>query len=273
MPCFAGILRLVLVAALACVVCGGGCVERRVIRSDWDNFPADPKPDDPGKGRDAGRAPMYAVELATFEGPNRQRAVMDRVRELRRETGLTNLWVSDTGERAVLRAGRFRNPNDLDARFALRQAREVKIDGDKPFADAKLMPIRTGYADPGVELDPADLRQFAGTPDYHTLEVAIFTPAHGRYRAAAEKMANKLRDEGHDAYFYHGPNASSVTVGLFTRDDWDLVGTVETYGPRIKALQEAFPHLRVNGEKPYYDEQDPSKGYEPTKIVRVPSFR
>ncbi len=259
---------------LAVFVMAGGfaCVEYREVRSDWDNFPQDPKSE---QARTAKRqAPTtYSVQLATFVGPDRQSDVISMIRQLRTETELTDLWVADTGEQSLLQIGRFRSPSDLDARFALRAARDAKIDGEKLFPNAQVLPIQTGYGDPGVELDPHDLRQFAGTPDYHTLEVAIFTPANGAFRAAAQKLADQLRKKDHDAYFYHGPNASSVTIGLFTRDDWDLVGTTEVYGPRIQALRAEFPDLLVDGEKRERIEGDPTQGNEPSKIVRVPSFR
>jgi hypothetical protein len=262
-------LLAILLAVLGCVA----CVEYRVVRSDWDNFPQDPQPAAGDSNAKAARPQVYSVKLAAFTGPNRQNDVIDMIRRVRTQTGLTDLWVADTGEKSLLQVGRFRSPNDLDARFALRTARDAEIDGEKPFQDAQVRPIQTGYGEPGVEPDPHDLRQFAGTPDYHTLEVAIFTPAHGAFRSAAKKMTDKLREKDHEAFFYHGPNASSVTVGLFTRDDWDLVGTTEVYGPRIKSLRAEFPDLLVDGEKRPRVQGDPSQGYEPTKIVRVPSFR
>lgn len=262
-----------LLAILLALLGATACVEYRVVRSDWDNFPQDPKPASGDQNAKATRPQSYAVRLASFTGPDRQNQVIEMIRRVRTQSDLTDLWVADTGEKSLLQAGRFRSPDDLDARFMLRTARNAQIDGEKPFEDAQVLPIQTGYGEPGVEPDPHDLRQFAGTPGYHTLEVAIFTPEHGPFRSAAKKMAEELREQDHEAYFYHGPNASSVTVGLFTRADWELVGTTEVYGPRIKALREQFPHLKVNGEKRLSVEGDPEQGYEPTKIVRVPSFR
>jgi len=255
------------------LLCAAACVEYRVVRSDWDYFPQDPAPASGDHDAKPARPQVYAVQLATFAGPDRQNDVIEMIRRVRTQTGLTDLWVADTGEKSLLQAGRFRSPDDLDARFMLRTARNAQIDGEKPFEDAQVLPIQTGYGEPGVEPDPHDLRQLAGTPDYHTLEVAIFTPEHRAFRSAAKKKAQALREKDYEAYFYHGPNASSVTVGLFTRDDWDLVGTTEVYGPRIQALREQFPDLLVDGEKRQRVEGDPSQGHEPTKIVRVPSFR
>ena len=121
-----------------------------------------------------------------------------------------------------------------------------------------------------------DLKQHAGM---YSLQIGFYDEAFGKeFRKAAEEMATILREDGVEAYYYHGPNISMVTVGLF--DDSDLVkrevrmpnGLVsiqEGYGPRIKVLQEQFPNNLGNGATVIDKIDGQNLGPQPSFLVRV----
>ena len=93
---------------------------------------------------------------------------------------------------------------------------------------------------------PLDLRRFSNMSAY-SLQIAVFDAgAGGDFRDQAELYAKSLREKGEEAYFYHGPHRSMVTVGVFSANDFEQGGT---YGARIRAVQERFPYHTVNGEQ------------------------
>lgn len=66
--------------------------------------------------------------------------------------------------------------------------------------------------------DPAwDLSNQKG---YWSLQVGVFynTEQMRRRKSAAQEYCRLLREQGEEAYFYHGPDKSSVCIGLFPKD-------------------------------------------------------
>jgi len=259
--------RLPLILLVSTAV-AAGCYETRVVRSSWDTFPQDPKnPNEAGPG-DTQRSLGYAVKLAEFEGKDRHQQAFDYVTDLREQTQLTDLWVADQGEgSAVLFTGRFRRSSDLDARLALKQAREVRMDGKKPFAGASLVAI-AGASNTvgGSPIDPHDLRQFTG---YYSLQIGYYDADFPTGRtAAAEEAVRVLRKDGAEAYYYHGPHRSLVCIGLFTDEDFQWIDGVMAYGDRIRALQAQYPHNLGNG-RTLIEHRDGQATEQPSFLVRV----
>jgi len=245
-----------------------GCVETRIVRSSWDSFPQDPK--NPGEGGpgDTNRSLGYAVKLAEFEGKDRYQDAYDYIVDLREQTELTELWVADQGEgRTVLFSGRFRGSGDLDARLALKQVRDVRLDGERPFAGAALVAIAGASNAVGASpIDPHDLRQFTG---YYSLQIGFYDADFPTGRSgAAEEAVRVLRDDGAEAYFYHGPHRSLVCIGLFTDEDFEWIDGVMHYGDRIRALQAQYPHNLGNG-RTIIERHQGGATEQPSFLVRV----
>jgi hypothetical protein len=55
-----------------------------------------------------------------------------------------------------------------------------------------------------------------------------------------------MRRQGEQAFYFHGPLRSMVTVGLFGIDEYDL-RQLRLRSPAIARLMERFPHNLVNG--------------------------
>lgn len=104
---------------------------------------------------------------------------------------------------------------------------------------------------------------------------------HAR-RSAAEQYCALLREEGHEAYFHHGPAISSVYVGVFPEDavvevqrENPLTGVlragIEIVDPQMKKAMETFPHSLHNGGTAYNIIRDPRTN-EVKERVPTPSF-
>jgi hypothetical protein len=245
--------RLIPLLVLALALLGAGCaMETRVVSNTWaDNFGdiADPKPvDQPGLDPTDPRvrSPQgYAVELTRFTGADATGNAVALTSRLREQAGLADLWYTEGSVASTVYAGRFRDPRDERAQAMLRHVRAAQLDGGRPFAQAKLVPL-SGAGTGEAVYNELDLRNYRGSI---TLQVGFYDVNYGpNFRAAAEQAVATLRADGEEAYFYHGPNRSLITVGLFTRAE-ALVpnGQTEMYSPAVKRLQERFPYNTMNG--------------------------
>ncbi|MEX0776945.1 MAG: hypothetical protein WD042_14665 [Phycisphaeraceae bacterium] len=224
-------------------------MSRRVVYDGWgpmramaeENRPRRDQRDEPvetGEG--------YAILIQRYEGQSRWNQSTELVRRLSREAGINDTWIKDTGVTTVVLRGRYPAPDVDQAAADLAQIRKLKLDGVPSFATAQLVPLAnpTGKANAISEWDVA---QYAGM---YTLQIGFYDEHYGKnFRKAAEEQVRKLRGEGEQAYYYHGPNRSLVTLELFSDEDFVLQGQQWAYGPRIIELQKRYPHNLGDGRK------------------------
>ena len=127
--------------------------------------------------------------------------------------------------------------------------------------------------------DPLDLYQFAGD-DLMTLQIGYYDEQYGEdFREAAELAAKELREQGDQAFYYHGPNRSLLTVGLFGQEDLVQHTTpgqdgrifVQTqYSQRVVELQKKYPHNLGNGLTLLQKQGGKDIGAQLSSLVRVP---
>ena len=67
-----------------------------------------------------------------------------------------------------------------------------------------------------------------------------------QFRAAAEQAVARLRADGEQAFYHHGPSASTITVGVFGESDHDPAGGFDSHRPT--EARERHPHNLVNGQ-------------------------
>lgn len=244
-----------------------GCVETRVVSSSWDSLReiADTPPEDREGGRRV-RGQAFAVELATFAGRDRLQESFDFANRVRTDAQVADVWFVERGQEAVVYAGRYSRKNHPEAKAKLKAVRAATLEGRRPFRKAKLVAIDRSQQ--GTR-DEHDLSQYSG---YRTLLLAVYDNNHGNeFRRAAEEFAEKLRAEHDvDLYYYHGPNQSLVTAGLFTQTDFVPVDGVDSYGPAIRQMQQLFPDTQRNGEYLIGEDLSTDTQREPTVVVRVP---
>lgn len=244
-----------------------GCMETRVVSSSWDSLReiADPPPQETADGRRV-RGQAFAVELKKFSGTDRLQQAFDFSNVVRTDAQIADVWFVDRGDDAVVYAGRYPRKDHPEAKAKLKAVRAATLDGKRAFRKAKLVTI--DRSQDGTR-DKHDLSQYSG---YRTLLLEVYDQDFGKdFRRAAEETADELRDEHDvDIYYYHGPNQSLITAGLFTQMDFVPVEGVDRYGPPIRQMQEIFPDTRRNGEFLIGEDLASENQREPTVIVRVP---
>ena len=108
---------------------------------------------------------------------------------------------------------------------------------------------------------------------YYSLQIAVFynTGEMRQRKFAAEEYCKLLREQGQEAYYYHGAVNSIVCVGAFPKEAIQniqktdpLTGIVQARevmtDPRLLELQKKFPHNTHNGNVFYELTQDPATG-------------
>jgi len=246
-----------------------GCEpEVRVIHSSWDNLPADPKPkQNPSNRRyqDSAGGQGWAIQVIQFDGPTRHSQAMGLVKRLRAESSLADMWIEDIHDTATIYHGRFPTASDPAIRVALDKVQAIEMEGEHPFANSQLVPLIGGGR---AIADPFDLRQFIG---YYSLQIGFYDSAFGKdFREAAEQAVRVLREDGHDAYYYHGPYRSIIAIGVFNYSQaFVRAGTVDTYAPQIRELQRAFPYNLGNGVTLKQKINGKDIGEQKSSLIRV----
>jgi hypothetical protein len=237
----------------------GGCVRTRVVDQSFESFRRYADSNAGGRAQGQGgdgpgglsRGPRWSVKLASFTGGDRQQQARAMMKELARQTSLAGLWQADIDGTTTLYQGKYQRRTTPNAQAALTSARRATIDGQQPFDDAELVAL----TDQGRPIeDQYNLKAYSGA---FSLQVAYFDGKFdGDRREAAEREASKLREAfDPEAYYYHGPHRSMVTLGVFdekqafqTKRDPISPGraTVRAYSKRVNELRHQFPHNFAN---------------------------
>jgi hypothetical protein len=205
----------------------------------------------------------WSVVVAGFRDENRRAMAEEGLRKFQSASGLTSAFIEDRGNVTIIAYGQFDSPTTPEAKAALEKVRTLQValeDGRRgtPFADAFLAPPpdATGTL---PEFDLRNAKKMKGPDALYTLQVARYgrvdtqapTPAElAEFRKAAEEATLRLRREGEQAYYYHGPIGSTVTIGIFGKDDFapgESGGKPEYQSPALLALRKRFPNNLVNG--------------------------
>ncbi len=232
-----------------------GCYEYRVKYDGWETFRSQigaDRPHDVAKRSTtaSGAVPTsvrkgWAILVASFDGSSRYQKASALIRRLTNRYAVTDLWLEEQGGTTRVYRGRYDTLTDLEAQQALLQTRAIDEDGEKPYENVEMVAL--GGDETQRVSGSADLRAFSGQ-GFFSLQIGFYDDVYGPdFRDAAEQAAKALREEGHRAFYYHGPNRSMLTLDLFTDADFEQDGPVQVYGPRILSLQERFPNNLANG--------------------------
>ncbi len=159
--------------------------------------------------------------------------------------------------------GRYSDPGSEEAQADLSRIREMRVQGRAPFARAIMMPVdrgpRAGSQSVDSRLARNDLRnakKLFGADAVYTLQIGVYAREDKQrptaedlaaFRKAAEDAVARLRREGEQAFYYHGPNGSMVTVGIFNDSDLDTSVTPPIESARLKAARAKHPNNLLNG--------------------------
>jgi len=200
----------------------------------------------PGRGADNGG---YPISLATFTVPmhvQQARAAKQRLQDV---AGWKHVFVVDKGYRSELYVGRYKSRTAAVSNLErnIRGFRDAH--GGTPYATALVVAIPTKDVGP----PEWDLRNAAGA---YTVVVQEYCDVPEKNYVGRKKLAvqycRKFRERGYEAYYYHGPARSKVTVGVF--EEWavrtvrdGLMVREEIQDPRMKAVMREHPELLING--------------------------
>ncbi len=187
----------------------------------------------------------YTILLASMNNPatHIQDAQLYQQR-LTQGLGWKGVFVLDKAGTSEVCWGKYRTVEDADPNLRIAKNHRTQT-GTKPFAQAIIVPL------PGADIGPTEwnLRNVRAP---YTLLIATFhdDPAHkyvGRRKFAVD-YCRLLRQGNYDAYFYHFPSMSIVTIGTFGPEAVRGKGDqAQIISPRVLAIQHDFPLLAVNG--------------------------
>ena len=190
-------------------------------------------------------APTLTVVLLEYKGPEAVESAQRLAGELRAQ-GLDEAFIVPGDQHAAVCAGRFGSWKDPAADQMLLRVRRIRdAQGQYPFAGVMLMPV----PEP-LPKNPWPVQEADGQ---YTLIVASWQNPGRMGRAQA--YGRQLRQHGYEAYVYHGPSKSTVSVGAFGPEIFDDPGKVgrpdarpTVVDPKVKQLRQAFPTLILEGE-------------------------
>lgn len=204
--------------------------------------------------------------------------------------GVPEATLEQRNKTLVIAAGSYAGPSDPRATADLERIKTITLDGVQPFASAMLVPPATqAVAGSAPLIDLVNVRRRAGMASkaLYTLQVGVYESGSGKdptatelqqIRLTAEQAAGALRREGDDAYYYHGPRRSMITIGVFTDKDYsirprsdDSPIPVFIESSKIRMLKEKYPHNLVNGQAIKVRTRGQEEGrLQPSMIVEIP---
>lgn len=261
---------LVALALLAAVSAPGACssgegASRDELRREGRQVFADVS----SPGQTPVRPPAWRIALAVFSGPDavaRANAVLPIVQ---REGGIPEAFVEPRKSGAIIAYGAYDAPDSRQAQRDLERIRAMQVDGRRVYPRAFLAPPQGGVSGAIPEWNLATAREQYGQTMKYTLQVAVYE-ANRRAEAMrlAEQAAATYRRDGELAFYYHGPNRSMVTIGVFGDRDFD-----PSSGRMSQELQELVarhPAHLYNGMGVRETLSDGSTRTQPPQLVRIP---
>lgn len=280
-------LRLVLAGALL-LPQFAGCSEpgqREPDRAALAPFAAEAPgvfADEPGVGDGPVEPSWWSVLVAAV--PTGRLDDAERMLDTVRSTGLTDAYLALRDRRPVIAYGRYADPAEPAAQDGLRRVRSASIGEVQPFAAAILMPPVVAGADAPDEANLRGVHQRHAPADaVYTLQVRVYarpdnakpTPEDlRRFRGQAERTARALRSQGVEAFYYHGPNMSMVTVGVLGEADHDGSTQPPVESARLRRLRRDHPHNLLNDEilmEPVLTERGIVQRAQASRLVAIPS--
>lgn len=241
-----------LAAGLLLLVMAAGCETRVVGGTGWnqgmaDRFePAKPAADSGNfltrifGGSSESEKGNWAIAVASYKGVGHAEQAKALVENLK-ANGLNDPWIMPEPAQTTVWHGHYKDGNSKQAAEDGAVLRKLGGFGIVKRGNYVPQPVTEATAGKVAEWD---LRT-AATHGRYTLQVGYYEdPDLKKRAAAAEAFVKVLRDKGEEAYYFHGPNRSLVTVGAFPHE---AVNAKNEFSPVIEAAQRKFPHHAVNG--------------------------
>ncbi len=159
---------------------------------------------------------QWTLYCRVVTGPDHVARAKEYKNELIKASGMKDWYVVHEEDQSVLYYGYYRaiaHPKDKkesDHAQSDRKAIDKLIDAQGNKIVPGSMFVAINAADPAAPAE-WDLRNAKGDL---TLEIAVYKENQGRKQAAVDSV-KAARAQGIEAYYFHGPNASSVCIGAW----------------------------------------------------------
>jgi hypothetical protein len=222
----------------------------------------------------------WTIVILGFDKEKEAAAANEALAKVRQQPGLDQAVLEARGKALVVAYGKYPAPDAPAARKDLDRIRALKVGEASPFAGAMMAPP-VFEALPGTipEYDLRNVKKQYGDRGAYTLQVGVYCRMDDQdpsdkemaeFRAAAERAVVEMRRQGEQAFYYHGPRRSMVTVGLFSDKDYDLKNA-RVQSPAIASLSRKYPYNLVNGagvKRKRPGQAEPTM--DPSFVVAVP---
>lgn len=222
----------------------------------------------------------WAVILAAFRGDEAQSAANVMLQRTRGEGGLPEAYIARRNDAYVIAVGDFPAPDDERAVKELARIQQIEVNGDKPFRYALLAPPSGSMKGDMPQYNLLQAKRQLGDDALYTLQIGAYgtlgqatkptSEELDKVRKAAEEAAYKLRQEGEQAYYYHGPSMSMVTIGVFGVEDFDP--QVPNFkSARLRDAQKRHPYNLYNGQGVREKIKGAPDRLQPSNLVAIPN--
>lgn len=188
----------------------------------------------------------FTILLQTTRGPRHIQNATFVVDALEKD-GWDGVYAVIKDGRTELFWGKYRSVES--AHGDLLDAKKYRnVNGFTPFVGALIMPR------PGKALGPPEWNLFNAKGEYTVLVATFFNVPRKDFfqrKQVVVDLCREYRKQGHEAYYYHGPTKSHVTVGAFPESAIRVTNTDRTVrvvfrDERIKTIIDHFKELVVN---------------------------
>ena len=197
----------------------------------------------------------WSILLESFPGRDQLALARQRLPVVVRLFNRSDIHIRAVNHGYAIAMGAYDNPNSASAERDLDVVRRLRVGDMRPYAGAWMIPPRSAVvAGDRPEMNLAYARRTWPQARY-SLQVEVWEAPSGsstneraRFRKTAEERAFEIRQTGDPAFYFHGPNRSMVTVGLFSADDYDdRGGPTAVRSPVLRDLMERYPLNLMNG--------------------------
>jgi hypothetical protein len=215
------------------------------------------------------RPPAWRVALAVFSGPDAIARANQALPIIQGEGRVPEAFVEPRRRGAIIAFGAYDEPGDRAAQRDLTRIREMQINGRPAYPGAFLAPPQGGVSGSNPGWNLANVREQFGESVKYTLQVAVYE-SNNRAEAMrlAEQAVSIYRRDGELAFYYHGPNRSMVTIGVFTDREFDPASG--RISDEIRALQQRHPEHLANGMVMTETLASGATRVQPPQLVRIP---
>lgn len=199
----------------------------------------------------------WAIVLGVYDPADRGRA-QENLAWMRSVGGLGEARLERRSAALVIAYGVYSGADDPAGQADLARLRATVIDGKRPYLGAVLSPPSSEVATGGnAAWDLSKVRAARGRDAIYTLQIGVYgrgdggepsAPEIAEYRAKAEQAVADLRARGQEAFYFHAPFRSTVTLGVFGPMDYDPLNMPGYRSPSLSQAWEANPYNLLNGQ-------------------------